>query len=131
MAFSRFKKCTDRIIDDLDKHNNTLDKQKFFFVEDEGKKVKIDFDDIIYVRAEGNYVGVVNAKNKITIYKSMNAMQDQLPCDKFLRVHKSYIVAVDKIKAVIGNDIILKFNNEMIPIGLTYKDQVLRQLGIS
>ena len=131
ITFSRFKKCTDRIIDDLDKHNNTLDKQKFFFVEDEGKKVKIDFDDIIYVRAEGNYVGVVNAKNKITIYKSMNAMQDQLPCDKFLRVHKSYIVAVDKIQAVSGNDIILKFNNEMIPIGLTYKDQVLRQLGIS
>jgi len=131
ITFARLKKCTDRIIDELDKRNNT-DKD-FFFAEDEGKKIKINFDDIVFVKAEGNYVGLVSNEYRITIYKSMNTMQVQLPCDKFIRVHKSFIVSIAKMQAVNGNDIMLKFNNEIIsiPIGLTYKENVLRQLGIS
>ena len=60
-------------------------------------------------------------------------MQDFLPVDKFVRVHKSYLVAINKIRSVKGNEIIIKVKNidKSIPLGVTFKDNVLKQLGIS
>jgi DNA-binding LytR/AlgR family response regulator len=132
ITFSRFKKCTDRLIDELDRRITMGEKPGYFFAEDDGKKVKIDFDDIVFIKAEGNYIDIVNSETKMTIYKSLNAIQELLPCDKFMRIHKSYIVAVDKIKSVSGNEITIKRKEETIkiPIGLTHKENLLKQLGI-
>lgn len=65
-------------------------------------------------------------------YKSMNAIQEILPALKFMRVHKSYIVAIDKIQTLRGNEICLhvKEDGKYIPIGITFKDRVLKQLRI-
>jgi DNA-binding LytR/AlgR family response regulator len=63
----------------------------------------------------------------------MNSIQDILPCDRFIRVHKSYIVAANRITAIRGNQITLdvKTADKTIPIGITYKDNVLKKLGIN
>ena len=60
-------------------------------------------------------------------------MQDFLPVDRFVRVHKSYLVALNKIRAVKGNEIIIKVNStdKSIPLGVTFKENVLKKLGIS
>jgi DNA-binding LytR/AlgR family response regulator len=132
ITFNRFKKCTDRILDELDKRNTRADKPGFFFAEEDGQKVKINFDDIVYVEGAGNYIVIVTCENKKVIYKSMNAIQELLPCDKFMRVHKSYIVAIDKVQAIRGNEISvnIKDGDKNIPIGITFKENVLKQLGI-
>jgi two-component system LytT family response regulator len=133
ISFIRFKKCIDRIIDDLDKQNKQPDKPAYFFVDDDGKKVKINFDTIIYIEGAGNYILIITSDAKKIIYKSMNSMEDILPRDKFMRVHKSYIVAANKILAIRGNQITLDFKNpdKVIPIGITYKENVLKKLGIN
>jgi len=133
ITFSRFKQCTDRIIDELDKRNSPTDKTNFFFAEDDGKKVRINFDDIIYVEGGGNYIVIVCHENIKAIYKTMNAILEILPCDKFIRVHKSYLVAINQVHAVRGNEIIIKLKDadKTIPIGTKFKENVLRQLGIS
>lgn len=133
VSFSRFKKGVDRIIDDLNKHNKQqLPKLDFFFIEEEGRKVKIDLDDLVYIEGAGNYVVLYMQDTRKTIYKSMNTMQDVLPSDQFMRIHKSYIIALSKIKALRGNEIIITINaaEKNIPIGITYKEKLEQKLGI-
>lgn len=133
ITFSRFVKCTDRIINVFDKLNYSVDKPSYFFVENQGKKVKINFDDIVYIEGSGNYIIIVNNDNKMVVYKSMSSIQELLPCDKFIRIHKSFILAINKVQAIRGNEIIIKLKDaeKSIPIGTTYKDNILKQLGIS
>ncbi len=133
VSFIRFKKCVDRIIDDLNKQTKNFEKPDYFFVDDDGKKLKINFDNIIYVEGAGNYIIIVTPESKKIIYKSMNAIQDILPSDRFIRVHKSYIVAANRILAIRGNQITLdiKSPDKVIPIGITYKENVLKKLGIN
>src|ERR1035437_5735169 len=124
IMFSRFKQCTDRIIDELDKHNVPAEKSSFFFADNEGEKVRIDIDDIVYIEAAGNYITIATNNSYKTIYKSMNAMQEFLPRDKFVRIHKSYLVAITKIRIVKRNEIAIEINNseKSIPLGLKYKE---------
>jgi two-component system, LytTR family, response regulator len=133
ITFIRFKMCTDRIIDELDKRNSTTEKNLFFFVEDKGQKVKIVLDDIIYIEGAGNYIIIFMNESKKMIYKSLNAMQDLLPSDKFIRVHKSYFVAINKIHSVKGNNVIVKVKDTLkdIPLGIKHKENVLKHLGIT
>ena len=134
VTFSRFKMCADRIIDELDQRNRTSVEKLFFFAEDKGQKVKIDMDYIIYIEGAGNYITIVMDGSKKMIYKSLNAMQEILPRDKFMRVHKSYIVAISKIHAVKGNDVMVKLkdgSNKDIPLGIKHKENVFKYLGIN
>jgi len=132
ISFSRFKKCIDRIIADLDKRTTSFERPNFFFAEDDGKKNRINFDDIVYVEGAGNYIIIVTAEAKTIIYKSMNALHELLPSDKFMRIHKSYILAINKVQAVRGNEIIIhsKDGNKHLPIGITFKENVMKRLGI-
>jgi two-component system, LytTR family, response regulator len=133
VSFSRFKKCIDRMIDELDKRSGPVTpKPDFFFVEEDGRKVKINFEDLIYIEAAGNYVVLIMHEFRKTIYKSMNAMQELLPCDKFMRIHKSYIIALHKIKAIRGNEVTILANGieKSLPVGITYKEKLELHLGI-
>jgi DNA-binding LytR/AlgR family response regulator len=60
-------------------------------------------------------------------------MQEILPFDKFTRIHKSFIVALEKVQVVKGNEIVVHVNKgeRSLPIGVTYKENVLKQLGIN
>jgi DNA-binding LytR/AlgR family response regulator len=63
----------------------------------------------------------------------MTGSQDTLPGNKFSRIHKSYIVALEKVQVVKGNEIVVQINNNerTLPIGVTYKENLMKQLGIA
>jgi DNA-binding LytR/AlgR family response regulator len=133
ILFGRFKQCVDRIIAELDKRNKPTEQAGFFFADNEGEKVKIDIEDIIYVEGKGNYISIVTDEYEQIVHKSMNTMQDFLPADKFIRVHRSYILAINRIRTVKGNEIFIKTKNNTdkpIPIGVTFRENALKQLGI-
>jgi two-component system, LytTR family, response regulator len=132
VTFIRFKQCSDRIIDELDKQHTRTGTPSYFFIEDGGKKVKIPFEEIIYIKSEGNYLTIVSENRKKTIYRSLNTMQELLPGSRFFRVHKSYIAAIDRVHSVKGNELVVHVKQEerCLPIGVTYKENVYRQLGI-
>lgn len=132
-TFTRFKKSVDRILNEFAKRTAVPDKPNFFFAEENGRKIKTNFNDIVYIEGAGNYIIIVTLESKKILYKSMTNMWNQMPQDKFMRVHKSYIVAIDKIVAVRGNELTVNVKNIEIniPIGITYKDCILKQLGIS
>ena len=99
---------------------------EYFFIKADNKLVKILFDDVLYAEALQNYVTIHTPAKKYMTYLTFKAVEDYLPADKFLKVHKSYIVAASKIDSIEGNDI--KIGQQHIPISRTQKDEVMEKL---
>lgn len=85
------------------------------------KLYKVDFEDIVYVEGLKNYVSVITSTQKIVTLLNIKSLEDQLPKERFIRVHKSYIVSLNRVKSVDGNQVFLKDIKEPIPISETYK----------
>ena len=99
----------------------------FFFVNVDYSLVKVLFADIIWIEGSGDYVKIhlKSTPKPLLVRSSAKTLEAELPGDKFLRIHKSYIVAVTSITAVRKNSI---FIGELeLPVGETYRD-ALRQL---
>jgi Response regulator of the LytR/AlgR family len=106
---------------------NFLQKGMIFFKT--GKMIKkVLLSDIGYVLACGNYCKcyIVGTSNFIVISLSMKEMENILPCEDFIRIHKSYIVPFDKIDKIENN--IIYINNASFPIGRDYKGSVYSTL---
>jgi DNA-binding LytR/AlgR family response regulator len=99
---------------------------EYFFIKADNKLVKILFDDVLYVEALQNYVAIHTSLKKYMTYLTFKSVEDYLPADKFLKVHKSYIVAASKIDSIEGNDI--KIGQQHIPISRNQKDEVMDKL---
>lgn len=93
----------------------------FVKTESKGKMTKIDFQDIIYIEGMKNYVSINTAADSIVTLLNIKDLEERLPTDRFMRVHKSYIVALDKIQALDGNQIIFKGMKAYVPLGDTYR----------
>lgn len=105
-------------------------KDDYFFVKTEmkGKMVKINFKEIIYIEGLKNYVTIHTEKGKIIAYLSFKQLEANLPSSSFMRVHKSYIIASSRIKAVDGNQILLTTESPSIPLGETYRKSFFNNL---
>lgn len=90
------------------------------FVKTEYKLVRINTADIVYVEGMQNYVTIYTAKEKIISLQTMKKTEEQLPSSHFVRIHKSYIVAINKINSVERNRIQIADQN--IALGETYRD---------
>lgn len=92
----------------------------FIFVKGDGKNnfLKIDHSDILYIEGLKNYVSIFTKSQRIVTYQTLRDLQTALPHPAFYRVHKSYIVALDKIRIIDGNTLWIK--EQAIPIGETY-----------
>ncbi len=86
-----------------------------------GKLKRINFSDIIYIESLKNYMIIHTMTEDSAIYLSMNELEELLPSDKFVRVHRSYIVYIEKIRTVKGSMLELE-KGINIPLGVKYKD---------
>ena len=132
VSFTRFKKSVDRIINDLEKTFPETNIPDFFFADVDGKKLKINFNDIIYVEGARNYIVIVTNEKKHILYKSMKAIAEILPADNFIRIHKSHFISIDKIVAMQANKLIVNVKDKEVrlPIGITYRDEVAKALNM-
>ena len=94
----------------------------FVKTESKGKMTKIDFAEIVFVEGLKNYVSI-NTSNDERIVTLLNIkdLEERLPAKHFMRVHKSYIVSLDKIRALDGTQILLKGVKPSVPLGDTYR----------
>ncbi len=93
-----------------------------FFVKGDKKHHQIDLSDLLYIEAYGNYTKLFLKDEMIVSHEKISHYETMLTDGKFLRVHKSFIVAIDKIKFIEGNRILI--NEHKIPIGQTYKSNI-------
>ena len=101
----------------------------FFFLPVDYSLVKILFDDIIWVEGSGDYVKIhlKGAAKPMLVRMSIRAMEGELPADRFIRVHKSYILAIGSITAVRKNSVFIK--DLELPVGETYREVMRRLTG--
>ena len=97
--------------------------ESYFFVKTENKHVKILLEEILFVEALQNYVAIHTREKKILAYVTLGGIEKQLPPENFIKVHKSYIVSIQKIKAVEGNEILIE--QHRIPISRNLKDEIM------
>jgi DNA-binding LytR/AlgR family response regulator len=98
------------------------------YVRTESKIVKISLDDLLYVEALADYIMLFTPDNKYIVHSTMKGFQSKLPADKFVRVHRSYIVNVDKVSSI--ENLFVVINNKYIPIGASYKDDFMNRLNM-
>ncbi len=96
----------------------------FIFVKTEYKLVKINTADILYIEGMQNYVSIYTLTEKIISLQNIKKMEEQLPKKEFIRIHKSYIVAVKKIDSIERSRIYIR--EMIIPLGDVYKDEFYR-----
>lgn len=104
-----------------------LHKAPYLFIQDVSKnmRVRVVKEDILYIMALPNYSKIVTQQTQYLSYLTLKGMLELLADGYFVRVHKSFVVNIQKIAALIGNYIQME-NKEQIPIGRLYKDQFLK-----
>jgi len=136
IAFDRFYKSIQKVVtqrNTIYNKNVSIDSQPilnksgdFIFVKTEHKIQRIDYDDILYIEGLKDYISIFTANERVITLQNMKKMEETLPEERFIRVHKSYIVALEKIESIERGRIFLK--EKLIPIGDTYRDAFFKRI---
>ena len=100
----------------------------FVKTESKGKLLKINLADIEYIEGMKNYVAIYMGGKKVLVYTNLKDLVNHLPARQFIRVHKSFIIPVNRITGIEGNQIILKNVTASILIGESYKDELMEMI---
>lgn len=106
------------------------DSKDILFVKSNSRLVKVKSSDIYFVEALKDYVVINTASARYTIHATMKDIEKKLPANDFVRVHRSFIVRIDKIVAIEQPNLILEEDKKLIPIGGSYKDALAKRLNI-
>lgn len=98
----------------------------YFFVKSNGKYEKILFSELLFVEAADNYVLLYTSGKKFMVYDTLKSIESILPLGEFMKVHKSFIVALKKVSTVDGNT--LRIAEAEIPISRNLKDAVVKRI---
>jgi two-component system LytT family response regulator len=129
-SFQRFLQSVNKVMEYFAKrpenHQSISDNDSFIFIKTEYRLERVDFDDIIYIEGMKDYLRIFCTDKKIMTLQSFAKMEESLPAKKFCRVHKSFIVAIDKIKSVERGVIVIA--DRRIPVSNTYKENFFSKI---
>ena len=142
VSFERFVKAVNKAVDQHDlMHRETIpshahphlveeDGADFFFVKADKKLVKVNHDDILYIEGLKDYVIIRLMNSRVITLQTMKSLEDKLPSARFRRVHRSYIVSIDKMLAIEGSTIEIQEKDKikLIPIGKNYRDELITMI---
>jgi two-component system LytT family response regulator len=122
----RFIKCIHKIETEYHLKNNIKTEnhrvEPHIFIKVDKKMVKINIDEILFIEGMKEYIKVVTLEKTYITHKSLTSLTEELPSERFMRIHKSYTIALNKVKSIEGNRIqILSYT---IPIGRNYSKEV-------
>ncbi|MBQ4822725.1 LytTR family DNA-binding domain-containing protein [Aquimarina sp. MMG016] len=122
IPFNRFLKTINKLNQTINqnqsKNGQYSNKEPFIFLKVDKKLVKILLKDILYIESLKDYIKVITVQGKYLVHKSLTGITEELPSSNFIRVHRSYTIAIDKIKSVEGN--LIEIDANRIPIGRNY-----------
>lgn len=102
------------------------EEKKYIFVKSGNKIERIDIDEILYIEGMKEYLGINTLHSRIMLLMSFSKLEEILPVERFVRIHKSYSVAVDKIQCIKNNHICI--NEVQLPIGNNYKEAFYKSI---
>ncbi|MFM8450636.1 MAG: LytR/AlgR family response regulator transcription factor [Haliscomenobacter sp.] len=137
ISLERFMKAVNKAAEQLERarhHHDHAEEEHsanehpdYLFVKADKKLVKVNFQEIIYIEGLKDYVIIRMDNQRVITLQTMKSLEDKMPVHKFKRIHRSYIVNVDKIHAIIGNmvEVMEKGQPKHLPIGKNYRDELL------
>lgn len=136
IPFPRFltavQKVQTQVSDSFNASSEPLNKartsENHMFIKSGPKTVRIDFTDILFIEARKDHVLITTKQHKVTTQLSLAALLEKLPFELFLRVHRSFIVAIPKIEAIERSRILIE--KAEIPIGEFYRDGLNERIGL-
>lgn len=127
ISFPRFLKAANKakhFLADKLKDVSQTNENDYFFLKINYQFEKIFYKDVLFIEALQNYVAIHLAGKKIINYITISGMEKKLPAHLFMRIHKSYIVALDKIEMIAGNKVII--NAHELPVSRNIKDKLMQ-----
>ena len=104
-----------------------IENESFVFIKHDSRYVKLNLGDVRYVEALADYVNIYIGEGKrYTILSTMKSLESRLPNEQFVRVHRSFIIRIDKIEEIEDNTITI--DRKAIPISRSYKDSLMKRL---
>lgn len=101
-------------------------RKSYITVKADHKLYKLKFDDILYIEGLKEYVSYYTENQRIIALQSLKGLEETLPKDQFMRIHKSYIVNIEKIRTLEGN--MVELAGKKLPIGKSYRGMVSRKI---
>ena len=128
IGFERFLQAMNKVMERMSQRQpvtTTPPSKEFILIKSDHKIHRLHVEDILYIQSMREYVAFYTPTGRILSLGSLKSLEEELPADQFMRIHKSYIVALDKVKSLEGN--MLHIGGEHLPIGASYKEEVLRR----
>lgn len=130
ISFERFIKALDIYFDiygnTTESKSSSIEVSDFMFVRSDRKMIKIDYDAIIYIESYSDYLKIHLKNNTIVTRETITAIEAKLPKQRFLRIHRSYIISINYIQSFTNEHITI--NKQALPISRTYRKNVLQFL---
>lgn len=130
IAFDRFLEAVQKIPNqktDSSSNEKEQSNSDFMFVRSDRKMIKVDFENILYIESVGDYVKIHLKDNSILTRETMSNLLEMLSETHFLRIHRSFVIAIDKINSYTNE--FVEVNKQALPISRTYKESVLQKLA--
>lgn len=120
VSFDRFLKSVNRVYDLLQKEQK--EKEDYIFVKSDKQLKKILFKDILFIESMENYVVIQTSSSKEVVYSTLKQIYESLPQNIFRQTHRSYIVNIERVTAIDGNQ--LDVNSYKIPVARNFRDNI-------
>lgn len=127
VSFERFRIAVNRALERFTSKQTAETSVQHIMVRADKKSYKIDFSDLLFLEAQGDYVKFVTEERSLMVHGTLKEMLEQLPGNQFERIHKSYIISLWKVDYLEGN--LVKVGKNKIPVSLSYREQLLKKLG--
>jgi two-component system, LytTR family, response regulator len=127
-TFERFVQAVEKVFYSITE-KLTLVSSDYIFIKTEYRLEKIKVSEILYIEGMNEYLRIVTKDKKVMTLQNFKSMEEMIPQNNFIRVHKSYIVAIDKIESIERNRI--RIQKMVIPISDTYKESFFKKIGMT
>ena len=130
VTLSRFMQAVDRARELIQSITEEFkfNKEEFIFIRDSNIIRRLKLEDILYIEAMGDYVKLHTQQKFFAIHTTLKAVEDRLPASEFIRVHRSYIVALNKIDSMQDGALIL--NGKPVPVADAYRAALNKKMNV-
>jgi DNA-binding LytR/AlgR family response regulator len=131
ISFPRFVKAFERALKSSAStenisENNSGDENEYLFLKVDRKFVKLMLGDILYIESLKDYIRVTTRSSSLISYQSLTSITEKLPPDKFIRIHRSFTIGIDKVDSIEGNCI--EIDGKLLPISREHRQEVLKKI---
>lgn len=125
-SFERFAKAVGVAVKRIEE-KNAAPSVDFIFVKTDYRMVKINLNDILFIEGMRDFRCIVTSSGKILTQQTFGSFEEQLPAGAFIRIHKSYLIAIARIESIGKHRV--KIGNELLPVSESYREQFYRHIG--